>query len=127
MRLTLPGVSIVVTSRIGGRNGWLIIDHRNSPGIPESMAPQVAAAGGIPVAGNTVLELDTWTCAHCSAIVLKNPDRVRPREVCRKCMSVVCDKCILWCEPFAKVAEAIVEGKLHKVANSPLLVPGKLL
>ena len=54
-------------SRIGNHNGYLIIDHRNSPGIPESMAPQVAAQGGIPVPGNTAVEVDTWTCAHCNA------------------------------------------------------------
>ena len=110
-------------TKIGAHTGWLMIDHSNSPGIPDSMAPQIAAAGGVPVPGHTMAELDTWTCRHCNRIVLKNPDRTRPREVCRKCMAVVCDKCILWCEPFEKVAEAIVDGKYHTVADSPLLVP----
>lgn len=110
-------------TKIGAHNGWLIIDHTNSPGIPDSMAPQVAAAGGVPVPGNTKVELDTWTCKHCHSIVLKNPDRTRPREVCRKCMAVVCDRCILWCDPFEKVAEAIIEGKYHTLGDSPLLVP----
>jgi hypothetical protein len=113
-------------SRLGGGRGYLTIDHRNSPGIPDSMAPQVAAMGGLPVPGGVQLELDTWTCAHCNAIVVKRPGRTRPREVCRKCMAVVCDSCVLWCEPFTKIAEAIVEGKYHNL-NSPLLVPGKLL
>ena len=114
-------------SKIGDHKGYLIIDHRNSPGIPESMAPQVAALGGVPVPGNTVAELDTWTCAHCNAIVLKNPDRTREREVCRKCMKVVCDNHNLWCEPFAALADAISDGKFHALPSSPLLIPGKPL
>ncbi len=83
----------------------------------------------MPVPGNTLAELDTWTCAHCNAIVLKNPDRTKPREVCRKCMKVVCDNHALWCEPFEKLADALLDGKLYKAANSPLLLPtgGKLV
>ena len=115
------------STRIGGHNGYLIIDHRNSPGIPEAMAPQVAALGGIPVPGNTAVEVDTWTCAHCHAIVLKRPERTREREVCRKCMKVVCDNHNLWCEPFEQLADAIQDGKFHALPTSPLLVPGKPL
>jgi hypothetical protein len=110
-------------SRIGAHTGYLYIDHRNSPGIPEELAPQVAAAGGVPVPGNVMLELDTWVCAHCGAVVLKNPDRTRPREVCRKCMKVVCDNHNLWCEPFQALADAIDDGKWDKLPSSPLLVP----
>ncbi len=110
-------------TKIGSHNGYLIIDHSNSPGIPDSMAPQIAALGGVPVPGNTVVELDTWTCKHCQAVVLKNPDRTRPREVCRKCMAVVCDKCVLWCEPFSKLTDALLDGKLHTVAEHRLILP----
>jgi len=113
-------------TKIGAHNGYLIIDHSNSPGIPDSMAPWVKAMGGIPVPGSTTLEMDTWKCAHCDAIVVKNPDRQRPREVCRKCMKVVCDNHTLWCQPFEKIAEAILDGKLHTVADSPLILPGAL-
>lgn len=113
-------------TKLGQHTGWLTIDHRNSPGIPDSMAPMVAAMGGVPVPGSTVLEMDTWKCAHCDAIVMKNPDRTRPREVCRKCMKVVCDNHVLWCEPFEKIAEAILDGKLYKVSDSPLILPGVL-
>ncbi len=116
-----------LTSKIGGHNGYLIIDHRNSPGIPDDLIPQVAALGGVPVPGGQVGEVDTWTCAHCNAIVLKRPERTRPREVCRKCMKVVCDNHNLWCEPFAQLADAISDGKFHNLPSSPLLVPGKPL
>lgn len=113
-------------SKIGAHTGWLIIDHSNSPGIPDELAPKFAAMGAMPVAGGATLEVDTWTCAHCGRIVLKNPDRTRPREVCRKCMKVVCDEHSLWCEPFEKIADALLDGKLHTVAESPLILPSML-
>ena len=100
-----------MASRLGGGRGYLVIDHRNSPGTRE-------------VPGGTQLERDTWTCSHCGAIVIKNPDRTRPREVCRKCMAVVCDKCVLWCEPFQALADAVADGKFYKLAGSSLIVPG---
>lgn len=110
-------------SKIGAHNGYLIVDHRNSPGISKEEA---AAAGVVSAPGGTLLEMDTWTCAHCGAIVLKNPDRLRPREVCRKCMKVVCDNHVLWCEPFEKISDALLDGTLHKVADSPLILPGMI-
>ena len=116
-----------MASRLGGGRGYLIIDHTDSPGISEEMAPAVRSFGSPVVGAGAVLELDTWTCSHCNRIVLRNPDRVRPREVCRKCMAVVCDSCSLWCEPFAKLADAIADGKFHALPSSPLLVPGKPL
>lgn len=113
-------------TKIGSHTGYLVIDHSNSPGIPDDLAPQVAAMGGVPVPGSTVAELDTWKCAHCEAIVIKRPERTRPREVCRKCMAVVCDRCVLWCEPFAKVTDALLDGKLHTVAENRLILPSML-
>lgn len=111
-------------TKLGGHLGWLQIDHTNSPGIPAHLAPQIEAMGGVPVPGNVMAEVDTWTCKHCSSIVIKRPDRTRPREVCRNCMAVVCDRCVMWCEPFEKIAEAIVEGKFHRLnPDNPLLVP----
>lgn len=112
-------------SKLGGHQGWLIIDHSDSPGIPESMAAQVEAQGGIAVPGDTTVEVDTWTCAHCNAVVLKNPDRTRPREVCRKCMKVVCDNHNLFCEPFVALMDAVNDGKWNALPSSPLLVPSR--
>ena len=113
-----------MTSRLGSGRGYLLVDHSDSPGIPDWMAPKIAATGGIVVPANTKLETDTWTCAHCNAIVVKNPQRLRPREVCRNCMQVVCDEHSLWCEPYEKLAEAIAAGQFHKLPSSPLIIPG---
>lgn len=101
--------------------GELVIDHTNSPGIPPELAAQWAAKGVFTAVGSTKLEAQTYTCSHCNAIVIMRPERIRPREVCRKCMHVVCDRCSLWCSPFAKIADAVADGKYATVAG--LLVP----
>jgi len=103
--------------------GELTIDHTFSPGIPPELAAQVQARGGIAAAGSTKVEVATYTCAHCNAIVLMRPDRTRDRSVCRKCMRVVCDQHSLWCEPFARLADAVADGKFATVASSALLLP----
>jgi len=41
-------------------------------------------------------------------------------------MKLVCDNHVLWWEPFEKIAEAILDGKLYKVSDSPLILPGVL-
>ncbi len=46
---------------------------------------------GVP--GGTVLERATYTCAHCQVMIVKNPDRVRPRGWCEHCDKYVCDLC----------------------------------
>lgn len=71
--------------------GYLLIDHR-CPG------------GG-------VFESATVTCCHCSTIVVLNPDRLRPRNHCRKCDAYVCDKpeCSFACVPMAKVLDQAQE------------------
>lgn len=109
---------------LGKIGGYLVIDHSNSPGIPADLAEKWSARG-IPVAteGKT-LELDTWTCSHCNATVLKNPARVRPREVCRKCMHVVCDTCVDTCQPFAEIVERVAAGRqIQFDPNTNLLLP----
>ena len=108
---------------LGRLAGELTIDHTDSPGIPADLAAKWSKMG-VAVAGPGVkVEMATYTCRHCNAVVLMRPERTRPREVCRKCMAVVCDKCVAWCEPFEKIAEAIVEGKFHRLGDTPLLVP----
>ena len=45
-------------------------------------------------AGDGVLfEADTYTCTHCSAVVVMNPARTRERYKCRGCDHHICDGC----------------------------------
>lgn len=88
--------------------GYLLIDHRNSPGVPAEMAH----ATGLPVSlsgPGGVFESATKMCAHCNAIVVLNPDRKRPRGYCAKCDAYVCDNpaCGLECRPFKRLIDEL--------------------
>jgi hypothetical protein len=100
--------------------GYLLVDNR--------------AGGGIPSAGiKRFEESATLTCAHCATGYVKNPQRVRPREFCRKCDRYICDGCgAAAAKPdyvhrsFAELADIVREGKFSIVggsASNPILVP----
>lgn len=75
------------------REGYLLVDHRASPGIPEETA---LALGYIPslVKEGAMLEAATLTCRHCKTTVVKNPLRTRERGKCMKCGGkYICDGC----------------------------------
>ena len=74
------------------REGYVLIDHRNSPGISR----EFIARSGIDapaVAGGTAFESAIAVCNHCHSDVILNPDRSRPREWCPRCDSYICDTC----------------------------------
>lgn len=60
--------------------GYLMIDHRASPGTPE-------------VPEGTVFEAATMHCSHCGTVVIVNPNRTRERAWCQPCDKYVCDNC----------------------------------
>lgn len=104
--------------------GFLTIDHTNSPGIPHDLAAEWSAKGIAVAEGSTKLEADTYCCSHCNAVVIKDPTRTRERAVCRKCMHVVCDRCVDNCMPFAKIAEHVMAGRQVKVdPKTKLILP----
>jgi hypothetical protein len=72
--------------------GWLLIDHRASPGIPADIARKI---GFRPedVAEGALLESATNTCSHCGNAYRMNRYRIRPREYCGKCDHYICDGC----------------------------------
>jgi hypothetical protein len=70
--------------------GYLLIDHRNSPGLTDE---EVARAGLPPGAGKGVFEAPTISCSHCQSIVVLNPDRTRERSYCPSCDRYLCDAC----------------------------------
>jgi len=88
------------------KEGYLLIDNRESPGVPLELALQAEKRGKpVPLAqGGKLYECATLTCAHCNRVVILNPDRKRPRGYCSKCDSYVCDNpgCGLECTPFKK-------------------------
>jgi hypothetical protein len=73
--------------------GYLVVDHRFSPGLPEDVA---RASGYDPkmCGEGKVFEADTLTCSHCKCVVVKNPLRSRDRHSCLKCGNhYICDPC----------------------------------
>jgi hypothetical protein len=92
------------------REGYLLIDHSNSPGVP----PDMVRAAGFPapaVGPGQRYESPTFTCAHCNRPVIMNPQRSRPRGYCRKCNADVCDSpsCNAECNPFMQRMERDLE------------------
>lgn len=98
--------------------GYLRIDHRDSPGLTPEEASAVGRSGIAPfVAAGKMFEGATYTCSHCTRTVVINPDRVRPRAYCPKCDHHICD----WCEgqrvasggackPFTQIIDEVVDA-----------------
>jgi hypothetical protein len=77
------------------QQGYLLVDHRASPGLPEDIARQCGYDPKLAGEGK-VFEADTLTCAHCKTAVIKNPLRTRARAACHKCnYHYVCDLCAI--------------------------------
>ncbi len=79
------------------QEGYLLIDHTMSPGLP-----------GLPAKFETA----TITCCHCNRIYVLNPERTRARGHCRKCDAYVCDApaCHLDCTPLKKTLDRLQEA-----------------
>ncbi len=58
--------------------GYLLIDHRESPGLPNR---------------SRMFEGSFVSCSHCQATVILNRDRTRERAYCRSCDHYICDTC----------------------------------
>ena len=100
------------------REGLLIIDHRNSPGVS---AEFIRASGVVApaVAAGNLFESPTITCAHCNTLVILNPNRLRPRGYCRKCDAYVCDSpvCNAECTPHIKLIDDLQEKAFRRQAG----------
>jgi len=99
--------------------GYLLIDHSNSPGLPDQAMPE-----GMPSrSGQTMFEAPTITCNHCQTIVVINPQRNRERAWCRYCDHYLCDKCggILAatgvCYPYKNFEEDLLEQNFQLLRN----------
>lgn len=99
--------------------GYMIVDHRNSPGISEEFAAEIRRSLGddalIVGAGQTV-EVKTYTCSHCQCAVIINPQRTRPHNYCPKCDHYICHKigCNVQCLPMNKVLDELQEQRLKE-------------
>lgn len=94
----------MITKR--NQEGYLLIDHRNSPGMPASLV----GPDGVAVPAGVTFESATITCCHCNCVVILNPDRTRQRGYCAKCDQYVCDNpiCSQECRPFRELLDSIL-------------------
>jgi len=77
-------------SSINRDNGYMVIDHRGTDGLPEDILAMVGLPRG---AGRGMFEVATIYCVHCGGHTIKNPERLRPRGFCKKCNHYICDPC----------------------------------
>lgn len=94
------------------RNGYLMIDHSASPGIPFHDANLLRQLGheAICVSSGKREEFKTQSCAHCGTVVVLNPARTRERGFCYKCFKYLCDGCAISfeCRPIMALADTVV-------------------
>jgi hypothetical protein len=102
-------------SRLSDQEGYLLIDHRESPGI----TPEEAFAAGSdvqPVGKGIKFESATYNCSHCTSTIIKNPLRNRERGYCPKCNAMICDLCEEHrvktgiCRPFKQIVDEFVDA-----------------
>lgn len=90
--------------------GYLMVDHRASPGLTEQQAIQAGYDPKFSSEGK-VYEADTMTCAHCKNVVIKNYFRTRDRPHCHQCDHYICDVCAVKAKtedthmPFSKLID----------------------
>jgi hypothetical protein len=72
--------------------GYVRIDHRESPGFTPEEAARAGLAG-LPVGRGQLCEVPVANCVYCHAHVRLNPLRTRDRGYCPKYHGYVCDRC----------------------------------
>ena len=78
---------------MAAKEGYLLVDHRASPGLPENVA-RFAGYDPAHCGEGKLFEAATMTCSHCKVSVVKNPLRTRERSKCSKCgWHYICDIC----------------------------------
>ena len=73
-------------------DGYLMIDHRASPGIPSDIA-QAMNLDPRHCGEGKLWEAATLSCSHCRCAVVVNPLRTRERAYCQRCDHYICDAC----------------------------------
>jgi hypothetical protein len=114
------------------REGYLMIDHRASPGLTEDIAHRLGLDPTQTKEGK-LLEAATLTCSHCKNVVMKNPLRTRERAFCRKCMHYICDFCVMAADkpdynhaPFEKTWDQILTAAENQtIIGSPRALLGE--
>ena len=103
--------------------GYFMMDNRVNSGIPDELVVKQGLPAG---AGKGLFEAPTYTCSHCQAVVVLNPNRQRERAYCRGCDHYICDACgveraqSMTCKTFKqKIDEAMYQ---HEKFGTPMIL-----
>lgn len=111
--------------------GYLEIDHRESPGITPELAAKVGR-GTIPVGAGKRLQAAVTLCPYCERGVIRNPERERDRAYDSKTDRYICDDCDLVrklggeLKPMKQVIDEVANGIAKGKAITGLL-PARFL
>ena len=94
--------------------GYLLIDHTDSPGISAQEAAR-AGENTLVVPRGMKFQSPTINCACCQALVVLNPDRTRSRGYCPSADRYVCDMCEL-----ARVQRGSCCGTFNRLADQAI-------
>jgi hypothetical protein len=118
-----------MTQKTRIHEGYLMVDHRAGPGLPEDMA---RAAGYDPkqCVGGRMFEAKTMTCSHCNAVVVLKVSPILPRHYCGKCDHYICQGCGFLAEqpgyqhvPFQQVIDVTLDLASRGVDLSKTATP----
>lgn len=71
--------------------------------------------------GGVNFEAATYTCTHCEAVVVLNPERRRERYTCRGCSHLICDGCAALrtagapCRTYAQKLDELYEREMRLI------------
>lgn len=108
--------------------GYLEIDHRESPGISQDLAVQVGR-GTIPVQAGKRFQAAATICPYCETIVVRNPSRERARAYDPKTDRYICDNCDLirklggQLKPMKQIIDEFVDAAANNKPPPKLILP----
>ncbi len=112
-------------------DGYVMVDHRASPGIPEPQARRMGLDPNLFGEGK-LFEGASLGCPHCGGSVILNPMRTRERNNCRKCNVYICDLCAIEAakpdyvhRTFREVVDMVQSGRYRLIggtASAPILI-----
>lgn len=107
---------MIITDGLPRGLGYLEVDQR-------------AVDTPLPPGVQRHFEADTYTCTHCSAVVVMNPLRKRERYKCKSCNHHICDNCAAemvaggLCKTMAQKFEEYMERVTRQPEPSSIILP----
>lgn len=112
--------------------GYLEIDHRESPGISRELAAKLGQ-GTIPVEAGKRFQVAVTLCPYCERQIFRNPKRERDRAYCSKIDRYICDDCDLVrklggeLKPMKQIIDEVHNAAAKGQVNFEKIVPARLL